>query len=88
MASIKLGNKTLGSIAFGGVKIGDARTLAKKPIFRTQALKNHGNKQVTYSNNVVSDGIGTGGFQQSVWILVSSNWNDNGVWFDNANWND
>lgn len=88
MSTIKLGNKTLGNLVFGGVKIGDGRNLTKQKVFRTQALKNHGDKQITYSNNVVSDGIGTGGFQQPVWILTSSNWNDNGVWFDNANWND
>lgn len=86
MASIKLGNKTLGSIAFGGVKIGDTRTLLKNPIFRTQALKNHGNKQITYSNNVVVGGPSPENTSQ--WLLSSGVWQDTGRWDDTQTWND
>jgi hypothetical protein len=85
MATIKLGDKTLGSIAFGGTKLGDARRLAKTPIFRTEVFKNHGVKEVVYPS---ADSIGTGANQppQTQWLLSNGTWNDNGVWDDSQNW--
>ena len=85
MATIKLGDKTLGSIAFGGTKLGDARTLAKTPIFRTEVFKNHGVKEVTYSPIAPPGGIP---IEQAQWVLANGVWNDSGNWNDNQTWND
>jgi hypothetical protein len=82
MSSIKLGNKTLGNISFGSTKIGDARRLAKAPIFRTEALKNHVNKVVTY----VPKPQPTQPQQETQWLLSNGVWNDNGVWDDSQTW--
>ena len=82
MATIKLGDKILGSIAFGGTKLGDARTLAKNPIFRTQAFKNHRNKQIIYSTPPIS----VPEEPTTNWLLNNGVWNDTGVWDDTQNW--
>ena len=86
MATIKLGDKTLGSIAFGGTKIGDARTLTKQKVFRTQAFKNHGDKQVTYSIIAPPEGLPSEPTQ--TWLLNNGVWQDTGVWDDTQIWND
>lgn len=87
MATIKLGNKTLGTLAFGGTKIGDGRNLTKQKVFRVQALKNHNNKTVTYSNSVViSDGVGSE--NNSQWLFTNGVWQDTGRWEDTQTWND
>jgi hypothetical protein len=76
MAIIKLGNRTLGSIAIGGAKIGDIRKLSKSNFIRA-TLK-----------PTASVGIGVGGNNQSQWLLANGNWNDSGVWDDTQIWND
>jgi len=85
MATIKLGDKTLGSIAFGGTKLGDARKLDKAPIFRTQAFKNHGDKQITYSPIAPPGGLPN---DPNEWLFANGVWNDNGRWDDTQTWND
>ena len=41
MATIKLGDLTLGNVAIGGSTIGDVRKLSKSNVFRLEAIKNH-----------------------------------------------
>ena len=86
MATIKLGNKTLGNVAFGGTTIGDARKLNKTPIFRAEVFKNHGNKLVTYAPIAPPEGLPTE--PTSEWMIASGVWQDTGVWDDTQTWND
>ena len=88
MATIKLGDKTLGTIAFGGTKLGDARTLNKQKIFRAEVFKNHGNKLVTYAPSPIAPVEGLPNEPTTDWLLNNGVWQDTGVWDDTQIWND
>jgi hypothetical protein len=91
MATIKLGDKTLGNIAVGSSTIGDVRKLATNKIFRVHALSNHDvGKTISSSIGSNSGGGdlpgGSGG--DSTWLLSTGYWDDNGVWDDTQTWSD
>jgi hypothetical protein len=90
MATIKLGDKTLGNIAVGNSTIGDVRKLATNKMFRVHALSNHDiGKSISASigSNSGNDlGGNVGG--DSTWLLANNVWNDNGVWDDTQTWSE
>lgn len=93
MATIKLGNKTLGKIAVGSSTIGDSRRLDKEQIFKAVSLDNHpDDKEVVNlirAYELVRDNIpGAGNPVSGTWLLSTGYWNDNGVWDDTQTWND
>ncbi len=93
MATIKLGNKTLGKIAVGSSTIGDSRWLDKEQIFKAVSLDNHpDDKEVVNlirAYELVRDNIpGAGNPAGGTWLLSTGYWNDNGVWDDTQTWND
>lgn len=91
MATIKLGDKTLGNIAVGSSTIGDIRKLAINKIFRVHALSNHAVGK-TIASSIGSDSGGGdlpgGSGGDSQWLLADNVWNDNGVWDDTQNWSE
>ena len=92
MATIKLGDLTLGKVAIGGSTIGDVRKLSRAKIFRAEAIKNH-NVDKTIAASIVrnenpSQGLGGNSGGDSTWLLSTGYWDDNGVWDDTQTWSD
>lgn len=93
MATIKLGNKTLGKIAIGSSTIGDSRKLDKQQILKSVSLDNHpDDKEVVNlirAYELVRDNIpGAGSGVSGTWLLSNDTWNDNGVWDDTQTWSE
>jgi len=93
MATIKLGNKTLGKIAIGSSTIGDSRRLDKQQILKSVSLDNHpDDKEVVNlirAYELVRDSIpGAGSGVSGTWLLSNDTWNDNGVWDDTQTWSE
>ena len=101
MATIKLGDLTLGKVALGSSTIGDTRKISRNNIFKAEAIKNHPidkeiinairayelvRDSIPGANGNPSIGIGTGGGDS--WLLANGIWDDNGVWDDTQIWND
>ena len=95
MATIKLGDLTLGKVALGSSTIGDTRKISRNNIFKAEAIKNHPiDKEIINAiraYELVRDSIpGAGGtpLAGGSWLLANGMWNDNGVWDDTQIWND
>jgi len=80
MATLKLGDASLGGISFGGnttiVTPKRFKTNLRTPkVTQSEALQLRGNNVVTPPS-------------PSEWLLANGIWNDNGVWDDTQTWND